>query len=95
VLQKTLFVKPAIDLVNNVDVRVETRPDDIRHALVRQAYSPVRWMEIVKKMQASGVTHIMECGPGKVLAGLTKRIAPDVQSFSLADKASLEAALKC
>jgi [acyl-carrier-protein] S-malonyltransferase len=95
VLQKTLFVKPAIDLVNNVDVRVETRPDDIRHALVRQAYSPVRWMEIVKKMQASGVTHILECGPGKVLAGLTKRIAPDVQSFSLADKASLEAALKC
>ena len=95
VLQKVLFTKPAIELINNVDVRIESRPDDIRHALVRQAYSPVRWVEIVKKMAESGVTHIMECGPGKVLAGLTKRIAPDIQSFSLADRASLEAALKC
>jgi [acyl-carrier-protein] S-malonyltransferase len=95
VLQETLFVQPQIDLLNNVDVKVETRPDDIRHALVRQAYSPVRWVEIIRQMAASGVTHIIECGPGKVLAGLTKRIAPEVQSLALNDKASLEQALKC
>ena len=94
-LQKTLFVKPGIELINNVDVRIESRPDDIRYALVRQASSPVRWVEIIKAMAAAGVTHVIECGPGKVLAALTKRIAPDVQSLSLHDKASLEQALKC
>jgi [acyl-carrier-protein] S-malonyltransferase len=60
---------------------------------VRQAYSPVRWVEVIKKMVESGATHIVECGPGKVLAGMTKRIDPQVQSFSLAERASLEQAL--
>jgi [acyl-carrier-protein] S-malonyltransferase len=62
---------------------------------VRQAASPVRWVETIRKMVESGATHIIECGPGKVLAGMTKRIAPQVQSFALADRASLEQALKC
>jgi len=94
-LQKVLLVKPEIELINNVDVRVETRPDDIRHALVRQAYSPVRWVEIVRKMVEMGATHIIECGPGKVLSGLVKRISPETATAALADRASLEAALKC
>jgi [acyl-carrier-protein] S-malonyltransferase len=74
-------------------VKIESRPDDIRHALVRQAYSPVRWVEVIQKMVQLGATHIVECGPGKVLAGMTKRIVPDIASFSLADGASLEQAL--
>jgi [acyl-carrier-protein] S-malonyltransferase len=93
-LQKTTLSSPAFPVLNNVDVKIETRPDDIRHALVRQAYSPVRWVETIRKMADSGVTHVVECGPGKVLAGLTKRIAPDLQSFALADRASLEQALQ-
>jgi [acyl-carrier-protein] S-malonyltransferase len=86
---------PAISVVNNVDVSVETDPGRIRDALFRQAASPVRWAEIIRRMVDSGVTHIVECGPGKVLAGMTKRIAPGVKSFAAADRASLEEALKC
>jgi [acyl-carrier-protein] S-malonyltransferase len=85
--------QPQCALINNVDVKVETDPERIRDALVRQAASPVRWVETIKKMAESGVTHIVECGPGKVLAGMTKRIAPQVQSLSLSERASLEAAL--
>jgi [acyl-carrier-protein] S-malonyltransferase len=69
--------------------------EEIKDALVRQAAAPVRWVETILKMRAVGVTHIIECGPGKVLAGMTKRIAPEVQSLALADRASLEQALKC
>jgi len=86
---------PKISVVNNVDVGLETSPERIKQALVRQAASPVRWVEIIQKMADSGVTHIVECGPGKVLAGMTKRIAPGVKSFAAADRASLEEALKC
>ena len=60
---------------------------------MRQAASPVRWVEIIQKMAAMGVTHVVECGPGKVLAGLTKRIDGNLQGFALADRASLEQAL--
>lgn len=84
---------PSIDVINNVDVAIVRSPDEIRDALVRQAASPVRWVEIVQAMAARGVTHILECGPGKVLAGLVKRIAPEVQGISLADRAALEEAL--
>ena len=87
--------KPAISVVNNVDVSVETDPARIKDALFRQAASPVRWVEIIRRMADSGVTHIVECGPGKVLAGMTKRIAPGVKSFAATDRASLEEALKC
>lgn len=84
---------PSIALINNVDVTVSQTAEAIKDALVRQAASPVRWVEIVQAMAAQGVTHVYECGPGKVLAGLVKRIAPDLQGVSLADRASLEAAL--
>ncbi len=84
---------PAIALLNNVDVKVETQPAAIKHALVRQAASPVRWVEIVRRMRAEGVTHVLECGPGKVLAGMVKRIDGELQVHALADKASLEQAL--
>jgi [acyl-carrier-protein] S-malonyltransferase len=94
-LDKLNLQAPTIPVVNNVDVALETSPERIRQALVRQAASPVRWVEIIKKMADSGVTHIVECGPGKVLAGMTKRIAPGVKSLAAADRASLEEALKC
>ena len=84
---------PRFPLVNNVDVRVETQPSAIKAALVRQAASPVRWVETVRRMRAEGVTHVVECGPGKVLAGTAKRIDGELQVFALADQASLEQAL--
>jgi [acyl-carrier-protein] S-malonyltransferase len=94
-LEKVSISAPKITVLNNVDVGIETDPARIRQALVRQAASPVRWVETIKKMADAGVTHIVECGPGKVLAGMTKRIAPGVKSFAAADRASLEEALKC
>lgn len=84
---------PKIAVINNVDVGVQTAPDSIKDALVRQAASPVRWVETINKMAAMGVTHVVECGPGKVLAGLTKRINSGLQGFALADRASLEQTL--
>ena len=84
---------PAIAVINNVDVSIETDAAAIKQALVRQAASPVRWAETIDKMAAMGVTHVLECGPGKVLAGLTRRIQPGLQGFALADRASLEQAL--
>lgn len=84
---------PRIAVMNNVDVRVENDPAAIRDALVRQAYSPVRWIESIQAIEATGVTHILECGPGKVLAGMNKRIAQNAASGSLHDAASIEAAI--
>jgi [acyl-carrier-protein] S-malonyltransferase len=92
-LEKIAFSSPAFPVVNNVDVREETAPEKIRDALVRQAASPVRWVEIVKRMADDGVTHVVECGPGKVLAALAKRIDPRLQGFAAADRAALEQAL--
>jgi len=94
VLEKTNFSETKITLVNNVDVRVEREPAAIRDALARQAASPVRWVETIRKMVAMGATHIVECGPGKVLAGMTKRIDPGVQSLTLNDRAAIEQALQ-
>jgi [acyl-carrier-protein] S-malonyltransferase len=93
-LQKVGLSKPQIDLINNVDVKIEGEPSKIKDALVRQAYSPVRWVEIIGQMTGSGVTHVVECGPGKVLAGLTKRIDARVHSLALSDRAALEQALQ-
>ena len=93
-LQSVNVSAPAIPVINNVDVKIETDPARIKDALARQAASPVRWVETVKSMVASGVTHIVECGPGKVLAGMTRRIDANVQSFTLADRAALEQALQ-
>ena len=85
---------PAIPVLNNVDVAVETDPVRIKDALVRQAYSPVRWIETVQEIARGGVTHVFECGPGKVLAGMTKRIEGSLQGAAIADAASLEEILK-
>jgi [acyl-carrier-protein] S-malonyltransferase len=92
-LQSVALRAPRISVVNNVDVATASEPAAIKDALVRQAASPVRWVETIKKMVEMGATHIVECGPGKVLAGMTKRIAPNVQSLSLSERASVEAAL--
>src|SRR5512135_2586898 len=92
-LEKISLVEMEIPVINNVDVKVETDPVRIKDALVRQAASPVRWVEIIRAMAAQGVTHVVECGPGKVLAGLVKRIEPKLQGFAAADRASLEQAL--
>jgi [acyl-carrier-protein] S-malonyltransferase len=94
-LADVALAAPAIPLINNVDVAVLDEPARIKDALVRQAASPVRWVEIIRRMRDMGVTHVIECGPGKVLAGLTKRIFSEMQSAALADRASLEEALKC
>jgi [acyl-carrier-protein] S-malonyltransferase len=94
-LEKVTVLPPRISVLNNVDVAIVKEPETIKAALVRQAASPVRWVETIRKMRDMGVTHVVECGPGKVLAGMTKRIAPEVQSFTLADRSSLEQALKC
>ena len=88
------FAAPAIPLINNVDVALVTDPESIKDALVRQAASPVRWVETVQKMAAEGVTHIVECGPGKVLAGLTKRINNELTGEAIVDQASLERILE-
>ncbi len=87
------FRAPKIPLVNNVDVEVESDPARIKDALVRQAYSPVRWIETVQKIASMGVTTVGECGPGKVLAGLIKRCADGVTGVALADAASITANL--
>lgn len=92
-LEKVHLAKPAISVINNVEVKIEAEPAAIKAALVRQAASPVRWVETISAIVRDGVTHIVECGPGRVLAGFTKRIAPEVQSLSLADRESLEQAL--
>jgi [acyl-carrier-protein] S-malonyltransferase len=82
-------------VVNNVDVAVESDPARIRDALVRQAASPVRWVEVIRSMRAMGATQVVECGPGKVLAAFTKRIDPEATSLALADRPTLEQALSC
>jgi len=92
-LQNVALQSPAIAVVNNVDVTEETDPARIRDALVRQAASPVRWVETIRRMADLGVTHVVECGPGKVLAGLVKRIDARVQGLAAADRTSLEQAL--
>ena len=88
-LAATPFAPPRIALVSNVDVEVHADPQALRDALYRQAFGPVRWVDSVHKMIALGATAIVECGPGKVLAGLAKRIAPQTPSAALFDPASL------
>lgn len=87
------FLTPVVPVINNVDVAIESEPERIKDALVRQAYNPVRWVETIQKMAALGVSTVAESGPGKVLAGLTKRCADGVAGVALADAASIEANL--
>ena len=82
---------PQIPVLNNVDVSIETDAERIREALYRQAFGPVRWVECVQAIQAQGLTTLVECGPGKVLAGLAKRIDPALTGAPLFDSASLAA----
>lgn len=92
-LERVTVAEAEIDLVNNVDVAVRTQPAQIKDALVRQAASPVRWVETIRRMKEMGATHVFECGPGRVLTGMSKRIDGGLQSHALADRASLEQAL--
>ena len=87
------FKEPQIPVVNNVDVAIETDPARIKDALIRQAFNPVRWVETIQKMAVLGVLTVVECGPGKVLAGLTKRCADGVVGVAMADVAAIEANL--
>lgn len=84
------FAVPAIPVINNVDVAVVSAAEAIRDALVRQAASPVRWVETVQTMAAQDVTHVIECGPGRVLAGLTKRIDPNLVGDAIVEPASID-----
>lgn len=88
-LETIEFLPPQIAVVNNIDVAVEVDADRIRDALYRQAFGPVRWVECVQALKARGLTSVVECGPGKVLAGLVKRIDPELSGMALFDPASL------
>ncbi|MGJ7553562.1 ACP S-malonyltransferase [Variovorax sp. RB3P1] len=88
-LASIALAAPRIPVLNNIDVAVETDVDRIRDALVRQAAGPVRWVESVQALKLRGVASIIECGPGKVLAGMVKRIAPDLEAASVYDPATL------
>jgi [acyl-carrier-protein] S-malonyltransferase len=77
--------QPSVQVINNVDVLIESDPLKMKDALIRQSYSPVRWVETIEQMAALGVTHIVECGPGRVLAGLVKRIAPQIKMLGISD----------
>jgi [acyl-carrier-protein] S-malonyltransferase len=87
------FKAPVIPVVNNVDVAVVADPAGIKAALVRQAAAPVRWVETMRAMQAAGITHVFECGPGKVLAGLTKRCADGLAGGAMNDLAGVDSTL--
>ena len=83
------FAVPQIPVINNIEVAVETDPDRIRAALYAQAFGPVRWVECVQAIKARGITTIVECGPGKVLTGMVKRIEADLTGVAMFDPASL------
>jgi [acyl-carrier-protein] S-malonyltransferase len=87
---RVTFNRPNIPVVNNVDVAILNEPDAIKQALARQACNPVRWVEVIGQIAAAGVTAVAECGPGKVLAALTKRIKPGLQGYAITDPPSLQ-----
>ena len=88
-LAQTEFSAPQIPVIHNIDVAVAADADAMRDALYRQAFGPVRWVETVQAMKARGITHVVECGPGKVLMGLVKRIDADLTAAALYDPATL------
>ena len=93
-LSSVVFNTPTISVVNNVDVQVLNDPAEIKDALVRQAAKPVRWHETINVMAKQGVTQVVECGPGKVLAGLAKRINDQVTGLAVFDETSLQEVLQ-
>jgi [acyl-carrier-protein] S-malonyltransferase len=92
-LAKVAVDSPVVPVLHNVDASAAPTPDAIRGALAAQAASPVRWVETIRVFAAQGVTHIVECGPGKVLTGLTKRIVPDLSALPLHDEDAIAAAI--
>ncbi|WP_323638645.1 ACP S-malonyltransferase [Pectobacterium polonicum] len=93
-LESVTFNSPVIPVVNNVDASIETTPEAIRDALVRQLHCPVRWTDCVEFMASQGVESLLEVGPGKVLTGLTKRIVDTLTAAAVNDPASLSAAIE-
>ncbi|MED5389271.1 MAG: ACP S-malonyltransferase [Pseudomonadota bacterium] len=93
-LAATNFHAAEIPVINNVDVAVETAPEQVRDALIRQLHSPVRWVETIQSLKAQGVSHVYECGPGKVLSGLIKRIDREITAHPLETGDAFEASLK-
>ena len=89
-LAETALATPRIPVLNNIDVAVETDAERIRDALYRQAFGPVRWVECVQALKARGLANVVECGPGKVLAGMVKRIDAELTGLALFDPASLQ-----
>ena len=89
-LVSVALAAPTIPVVNNIDVAAPVDADTIRDALYRQAFGPVRWVEVIQALRARGVSHVIECGPGKVLAGMVKRIEPELLSGAVFDPASLQ-----
>jgi [acyl-carrier-protein] S-malonyltransferase len=83
------FGPQSFPVINNIDVAVTDSADALREALYRQAFGPVRWVEVVQALKSQGLTHIIECGPGKVLAGMAKRIDAELISATVLDPASL------
>jgi len=92
-LQNVTISTPAIPVLHNTDVQSHVEPAAIRAALAKQLHTPVRWVETVQALKASGIERVIECGPGKVLAGLSKRIDDSLPAVALVDEASLQAAL--
>jgi len=93
-LASVAFNAPQIPVINNVDVAMASEPQQIKSALARQACNPVRWVEVIRQMARTGVTHVAECGPGRVLSGLSRRIDGTLQGMALADAASLAQTLQ-
>lgn len=93
-LQKVEFKIPAINVINNVDVAVESDPDAIKDALVRQLCNPVQWVSTIHKMTADGVDSLVECGPGKVLVGLNKRIDKKMATYAIFSHDTIEQAMQ-
>jgi [acyl-carrier-protein] S-malonyltransferase len=88
-LANVAIARPTIPVINNIDVAVQTDPAAIRDALVRQAFGPVRWVEVVQALRARGLSHVLECGPGKVLAGLVRRVDAELITATVMDPSSL------
>ena len=93
-LARTEMKEPAVDVVANVDVLCHKSVDEIRNALAKQAASPVLWTGCVRKMREMGVTHVVECGPGRVLSGLVRRIAPEITVANVSDLESIKSVIE-
>ena len=92
-LEGVAMAEPSIPVIANVDVTVHKTSEEIRAALARQACSAVQWVKTIEAMKAAGITDIVECGPGRVLVGLIRRIAPEIKTHNIYDQATLEKTL--